>query len=255
MDSHIVVLEGEFRPAELRSVGVMLISVPERCRFGFSLAPNQNYLQWRQLGDSVIDSEKKQCRAAFQVGVTARHRDNGGMAPLGSQAVLAEAHPADAEGIISPEFAQPPPPPGVLQRSTGAMRAWWNDIAQATVTSGYAQVSWTWDRANCAQYISPSYYSAWGFAKTGRVDLRDYNVGGINTEGCQSQVGYTGSSELYNGSFPPCTAANPMFLLYDPVQAFGQSSGWLLGYATTSTSGGPCRFLLAPHTSLTRITD
>jgi hypothetical protein len=229
VDSRLAILTGVFVPGRTVEFGGQTYTLPDVCRFTFTLPPGQKALGWRQRGEPLFDRIRNTCEAAFETGVPARFVRS----------------PKDAvqprSGVTSPENG--------YTWSSGYFRMWWTDPIGLTVTWATAGINWGWQGVLfCADYLGGS-YDDWGFSGTLWSKVGQWDVGSDIT--C-NDVGYKGHSIWTNFVFPPCSPTNPMFIAYDPVRAFGQNNGYLYGQGTTYNWGGACRFLLTPDSELVR---
>jgi hypothetical protein len=231
------VLSGKRVPGTTTMQNGRSYDVPETCRFRYHVPAGSPALGWRQVGETIFHRDAADtCEGSFIQGEPP-HAATAGMSALNS-----------------------------LNQCTGSgnycrvsFTAPWRDPIYLDVAHGEAEVAWNYNQpcpnGTCARYISGSatpygfpYTNWYQYARWGESALIE-GVPSWNISGLYGSVGFTGSAIMANSSFPPCTAADPVYIRFDPTQVFGYPDGSFDGWASSTIYGGLCKNLLHQGTA------
>ena len=139
---------------------------PEGCRFTFLLPPDKEGLQWRWLGQPVVNKTTNTWESAFEVGT-----------PAWVAKLEAEKKKSTAPGVVAMRSSD------VLttQWSSGYMRVFWLDVVNIEVTWSLASYSWYWD-GSCV-YLGSGAYNDWWRSETGCFFGDRWNIGYVDDGG------------------------------------------------------------------------
>jgi hypothetical protein len=239
LDSKLTTLTGTKVPAQIIKLhNGNEIAFPETCRFNFVLPPGKKALRWLQQGVPFFhNDDKNTCEALFEVGTPARY------GPKESEETKAIGN---AKAVLGRR--------DTYETSRGIFRMFWKDPPGFQVTWAKSDITWSWEGPLLCAHYNYGFFEDWGASITGWQKVSQWSTGSI-TAGCV-HVGYTGSSRWANQVFPPCNPFAPMYVNYDPIQAYGQNDGYLIGSGSTAVTGpGLCYLLLTPGSEIVRTSN
>jgi hypothetical protein len=242
--ARIVTVKGKLKSKNTIMLGPEAgTSLTGGCEIEFKLGPGERAIEAR--GKSPTRTTEEGCELEMEIGQPPEDK-----LPPKSQPKTEGSTPrvaADARSIGGERSASP----GI---SSGYAQGWFTDPPGFWVNSEQVNISWIWTSPfSCAYLYSysrsvPASFPGW--LNASNVTYPIWNC--VPTYPFPfSQMGASTISHWQNNVFPLCLGT-PVHAWYNPITAYGDQYGNLVGNMSWSLSGPYCINLLSPNFQLVR---
>jgi hypothetical protein len=210
-----------------------LQSVPESCRFSLSLAPGQKAVEARAVSEIQINRTDNTCEGQFEVGEPSQEELDTLMKPSVGEVPAANSGENLATNAVpdSANFSSSRAQNSLIPccgggggpvTSAGFAKSWFTTIL-GTVTTGQANVAWTWDGSSvCVKPVSNT-----GTASGGGAGFSITSFQRLASFSCSESTTAINMTS-FNPHAPICFF-HSVTLKFSPLQVHGLQSGTLTG--------------------------